>query len=138
MGPSEHSDDDDASSTPEAKPEEDYPLGDFRQLIPQALIDMEYPDSDPKYQAAVNVIGDVQGPPALPLFLGKSILNGVLPMKDDSSVLTLPNHTVLNHLCTSAIRREVLACSVTTRYRAKVRICILVAIFDFIAGQEKY
>lgn len=105
-------------------PEEEIPLGDFRQLMPQALIDMDLPEDSPKYQQAINVIGDVQGPPSLPLFLGRSILNGLLPMKDDSSVLSLPNHTVLNHLATSSIKNGVLATSVTTRYRKKVRILI--------------
>src|SRR5436309_1547271 len=51
-------------------PEEEIPLGDFRQLVPQALIDMDLPEDDPKYQQAVNVIENVQGPPSLPLFLG--------------------------------------------------------------------
>lgn len=101
-------------------PEEEIPLGDFRQVVPQALIDMELPEDDPKYQQAVNVIENVQGPPSLPLFLGRSILNGTLPMKDDSSVLSLPNHTVLNHLATSSIKNGVLATSVTTRYKKKV------------------
>ncbi len=102
-------------------PEEEIPLGDFRQLVPQALIDMDLLEDDPKYQQAVNVIENVQGPPSLPLFLGRSILNGTLPMKDDSSVLTLPNHTVLNHIATSSIKNGVLATSVTTRYKKKVR-----------------
>lgn len=100
-------------------PEEEILLGDFRQMMPHALIDMDLPEDNPKYQQAINVIGDVQGPPSLPLFLGRSILNGLLPMKDDSSVLTLPNHTVLNHLATSSIKNGVLATSVTTRYKSK-------------------
>lgn len=102
-------------------PEEEIPIGDFRQVVPQALIDMDLPEDDPKYQQAVNVIENVPGPPSLPLFLGRSILNGTLPMKDDSSVLTLPNHTVLNHLATSSIKNGVLATSVTTRYKKKVQ-----------------
>jgi 5'-AMP-activated protein kinase beta subunit, interaction domain len=53
-------------------------------------------------------------------FLGKSVLNGVTPIKDDASVLVLPNHTVLNHLATSSIRNGVLATSATTRYKRKV------------------
>jgi hypothetical protein len=43
-------------------------------------------------------------------------------MKDDSSLLNNPNHTVLNHLATSSIKNGVLATSVTTRYKRKVRI----------------
>ncbi len=112
----------DETPDPNEPPEEEIPLGDFRQMMPQALIDMDLPEDNPKYQQAINVIGDVQGPPSLPMFLGRSILNGLLPMKDDSSVLTLPNHTVLNHLATSSIKNGVLATSVTTRYKKKVSI----------------
>ncbi len=85
-------------------PDEEIPIGDFRQLMPQALIDMELPEDDPRFRQAYNIINDTPGPPSLPLFLGKSILNGTLPHKDDNSVLTLPNHTVLNHLATSSIK----------------------------------
>jgi hypothetical protein len=46
-------------------------------------------------------------------------------MKDDSSVLTIPNHTVLNHLLTSSIRSGVLATSATTRYKKKTVTTIL-------------
>lgn len=102
--------------------EEEIPVGDFRQLVPQALIDMELPEHDPRFRQAYNIINDTPGPPSLPLFLGKSILNGILPHKDDNSVLTLPNHTVLNHLATSSIKNGVLATSVTTRYKKKVNL----------------
>ena len=105
---------------PQEPQEHDIPLGDFRQIIPPALLGMELEDSDPKYQQALNVVQDWQGPPSLPLFLAKSVLNNQSPMKDDSSVLILPNHTVLNHLATSNIKNNVLATSVTTRYKAKV------------------
>jgi hypothetical protein len=40
-------------------------------------------------------------------------------MKDDASVLIMPNHTVLNHLATSSIKNKVLATSATTRYKRK-------------------
>jgi hypothetical protein len=103
--------------------EEEIPMGDFRQIIPQALIDMELHDEDPKYQTAASIISDCPGPPSMPLFLGKSVLNGQLPLKDDSSVLPLPNHTVLNHLATSSLKNGVLATSVTTRYMKKVSVC---------------
>jgi len=53
------------------------------------------------------------------MFLGKSILNGNMPHKDDASVLLMPNHTVLNHLATSSIKHGVLATSGTTRYKRK-------------------
>ena len=105
---------------PEEPPEEEIPPGDFRQIIPQALLDIDCAEDDPRYHQAVQVIQESAAPPTLPMFLGKSILNGNLPMKDDASVLTLPNHTVLNHLATSSVRNGVLATSVTTRYKKKV------------------
>jgi len=39
---------------------------------------------------------------------------------DDASVLPVPSHVVLHHLCTSAIKNGVLAVANTTRYRKKV------------------
>jgi hypothetical protein len=41
-------------------------------------------------------------------------------MTDDGSVLPVPSHVVLHHLCTSAIKNQVLAVANTTRYRKKV------------------
>jgi hypothetical protein len=38
---------------------------------------------------------------------------------DDASVLPVPSHVILHHLCTSAIRDGVLAVANTTRYRKK-------------------
>lgn len=101
---------------------EEIPLGDFRNIIPQYLVDLDKEEETQAYQQAASVIGDAPTPPSLPLFLGKSILNGTTPMKDDSSVLNYPNHTVLNHLATSSIKNGVLATSVTTRYKRKVSI----------------
>lgn len=99
---------------------EEMPMGDFRQLFPQALVDIEQPEEDQRYHDAIRIIQDVPPPPSLPQFLSRSILNGNLPVKDDNSVLTLPNHTVLNHLMTSSVKNGVLATSVTTRYKKKV------------------
>ena len=110
----------DGYNEPEDLYAEEVPPGDFRQIIPQALLDMDLPEDDPRYTDAARVIQESHGPPGLPMFLGKSILNGNLPVKDDASVLTLPNHTVLNHLATSSVRNGVLATSVTTRYKKKV------------------
>ncbi|RAK79729.1 putative Snf1 kinase complex beta-subunit Gal83 [Aspergillus fijiensis CBS 313.89] len=107
------------------EPEEEIPLGDFRGIIPQFLLDLDKEEEAPEYQQAVNIVGDAPTPPSLPLFLGKSILNGTTPMKDDSSVLNYPNHTVLNHLATSSIKNGVLATSVTTRYKRKYVTTIL-------------
>ncbi|KAI9934090.1 hypothetical protein ASPWEDRAFT_36095 [Aspergillus wentii DTO 134E9] len=110
---------------PEKEEPEEIPLGDFRNIIPQFLADLDKEEESPAYQQAANVIGDTPTPPSLPLFLGKSILNGTTPMKDDSSVLNYPNHTVLNHLATSSIKNGVLATSVTTRYKRKYVTTIL-------------
>ncbi|KAH9480732.1 SNF1 protein kinase subunit beta-2 [Psilocybe cubensis] len=40
-------------------------------------------------------------------------------LTDDNSVLPVPSHVVLHHLCTSAIKNGVLAVANTTRYRKK-------------------
>ncbi|KAL5047813.1 hypothetical protein BDW71DRAFT_179130 [Aspergillus fruticulosus] len=108
----------------EEEPEE-IPIGDFRGVVPQFLLDLDKDEESACYQQAVNIIGDAPTPPSLPLFLGKSILNGTTPMKDDSSLLNNPNHTVLNHLATSSIKNGVLATSVTTRYKRKYVTTIL-------------
>lgn len=106
---------------PKKEIEEEVPPGDFGSAIPQFLADLDLEEDHPAYIQAANVIGDTATPPSLPLFLGKSILNSTTPTKDDSSVLNYPNHTVLNHLATSSIKNGVLATSVTTRYKRKVR-----------------
>ncbi|KAL4877714.1 hypothetical protein BJY04DRAFT_125801 [Aspergillus karnatakaensis] len=112
-------------SDKEQEPEE-IPTGDFRNIIPKFLLDVDKEEEDSApYQQAVNIIGDAPTPPSLPLFLGKSILNTTTPMKDDSSLLINPNHTVLNHLATSSIKNNVLATSVTTRYKRKYVTTIL-------------
>lgn len=119
---SKHDQSGDAEDDPPRKDEseEEVPPGDFGGAIPQFLADLDKEEESPAYSQAANVIGDTPTPPSLPLFLGKSILNGTTPMKDDSSVLNYPNHTVLNHLATSSIKNGVLATSVTTRYKRKV------------------
>lgn len=89
--------------------------------VPKYLNDVDLPEHSQRYQRAAKGINEFSSPPGLPLFLGKSILNGTTPMKDDSSVLNMPNHTVLNHLATSSIKNDVLATSITTRYKRKVR-----------------
>lgn len=108
----------------------------YTSQIPPYLLDLdtwppptESPDSSAdessaasKYHRA-NAAANVQPePPSLPLFLSKSILNSSTPMKDDSSVLVLPNHTVLNHLSTTSIRAGVLASSCTCRYKQRVSV----------------
>ncbi|KAI9679070.1 MAG: hypothetical protein M1829_001740 [Trizodia sp. TS-e1964] len=91
----------------------------YSSEIPQYLLDLDLPEGSAEYKRAAAAIGTLPPPPSLPMFLGKSLLNGNTPMKDDSSVLNMPNHTVLNHLTTSSIKNGVLGVSSTTRYGRK-------------------
>ncbi|EHL01703.1 putative SNF1 protein kinase subunit beta-3 [Glarea lozoyensis 74030] len=93
--------------------------GHYSSQIPQYLVDLDKEEGSAAYQYAAAAIEKLPTPPTLPGFLGKPILNAATPMKDDNSVLTMPNHTVLNHLATSSIKNNVLAVSATTRYRRK-------------------
>ncbi|KAL1959344.1 hypothetical protein VTO42DRAFT_2147 [Malbranchea cinnamomea] len=113
-----------AEESDRLEPEEEIPMGDFRAIIPQFLMDLDGEEHDSAYQQAANIVGDYPTPPMLPLFLGRSILNGTSPAKDNS-VLSYPNHTVLNHLATSSIKNGVLATSATTRYKRKYVTTIL-------------
>ena len=92
----------------------------YGETYPEYLLDLDRDDTSNRFQRAANGVADIPPPPTLPLFLGKSILNGSTPMKDDNSVLNMPNHTVLNHLSTSSIKNDVLATALTTRYKRKV------------------
>nr|OQO16600.1 hypothetical protein B0A51_15435 [Rachicladosporium sp. CCFEE 5018] len=98
------------------------PPATYTQAIPQFLVDLDtYNDRKSEgYRRCDSVVKTLPQPPSLPGFLGKSILNGTTPHKDDASVLIMPNHTVLNHLATSSIKSGVLATSGTTRYKRKV------------------
>lgn len=96
------------------------PAENYRHDIPQYLLDFDQAEESPAYQNAVAAIEKLPTPPSLPGFLAKPILNLSVLMKDDNSVLNMPNHTVLNHLATSSIKNNVLAVSATTRYRNKV------------------
>jgi hypothetical protein len=110
-----------AKETPTPEEEDEDPTQQyFASKVPQFLVDVDADEDSPEYQRAANIIRDTPHPPSLPMFLGKSILNGQTPLKDDGSVLNYPNHTVLNHLATSSIKNGVLATSVTTRYKRKV------------------
>jgi hypothetical protein len=99
------------------------PAARYTSNIPQYLIDLDKAEDSTAYQYAAAAIDSLPPPPSLPGFLGKPILNAATPMKDDNSVLNMPNHTVLNHLATSSIKNNVLAVSATTRYMHKV--CLL-------------
>ena len=96
------------------------PPGRYSSQVPQYLVDLDKAEDSSAYQYAATAIEKLPTPPSLPGFLGKPILNAATPMKDDNSVLTMPNHTVLNHLATSSIKNNVLAVSATTRYKRKV------------------
>ncbi|KAK4569814.1 galactose metabolism- protein [Recurvomyces mirabilis] len=96
------------------------PRPKYTSEIPRFLYDLDSNNTeDEKVQRAKRVEQHLPQPPSLPMFLGKSILNGNMPHKDDASVLLMPNHTVLNHLATSSIKSGVLATSGTTRYKRK-------------------
>ncbi|EMT65018.1 5'-AMP-activated protein kinase beta subunit, interation domain-containing protein [Fusarium oxysporum II5] len=95
------------------------PPESYRSQIPQYLVDFDQAEDSQAYQYAVNAIERLPNPPALPGFLSKPILNAATLMKDDNSVLNMPNHTILNHLATSSIKNNILAVSATTRYRNK-------------------
>lgn len=96
------------------------PAETFSRVYPQYLLDYDEPEDSPVAQAAAAAIEKLDTPPSLPGFLAKPILNAATLMKDDNSVLNMPNHTTLNHLATSSIKNGTLAVSATTRYRDKV------------------
>ncbi|KAK4191383.1 5'-AMP-activated protein kinase beta subunit, interation domain-containing protein [Podospora australis] len=91
----------------------------FEHKIPRYLLDFDQPEDTPPYHNACSAIEKLPNPPGLPGFLGKPILNAASLIKDDNSVLSMPNHTVLNHLATSSIKNNILAVSATTRYKNK-------------------
>lgn len=121
-----------ASQTEESKTPRDRPVPPaelFENKIPQYLLDFDAPEESPPYLSAVNAIEKLPTPPALPGFLGKPILNAATLIKDDNSVLNMPNHTVLNHLATSSIKNNILAVSATTRYKNKVCLPVFCTLF---------
>lgn len=97
------------------------PADAFTRVYPQYLLDYDEPEDSPVSQAAAAAIEKLPTPPSLPGFLAKPILNQATLLKDDNSVLNMPNHTTLNHLATSSIKNGTLAVSATTRYQDKVR-----------------
>lgn len=124
-----------AEATPQATPAEEkeenqqqqrrdkdvLPVEAFTRVYPQYLLDYDEPEESSVSQAAAAAIEKLPTPPSLPGFLAKPILNQATLMKDDNSVLNMPNHTTLNHLATSSIKNGTLAVSATTRYQDKVR-----------------
>jgi hypothetical protein len=111
---------DEAPAVPPPKTKSVLPAKHYTSKIPQYLLDLDKPEDTNAYQQAAHAIEKLPQQPSLPGFLGKPILNAATPMKDDNSVLNMPNHTVLNHLATSSIKNNILAVSATTRYKRKV------------------
>ncbi|KAI0503357.1 5'-AMP-activated protein kinase beta subunit, interation domain-containing protein [Xylaria bambusicola] len=95
------------------------PADQFSGKLPQYLEDFDQPEESKAYRASAAAMEKLPGPPTLPGFLSKPIMNNTTLIKDDNSVLNMPNHTVLNHLATCSIRNNVLALSATTRYKDK-------------------
>lgn len=113
------------------------PAESYESQIPQYLLDFDQAEESKDYQNALAAIEKLPNPPSLPGFLGKPILNAATLMKDDNSVLNMPNHTVLNHLATSSIKNNILAVSATTRYRNKVSAVLLShSVFKFCANKR--
>lgn len=96
------------------------PADAFTPALPGYLTDFDQPEESAAYNLAMAALDKLPMPPSLPGFLSKPILNNTTLIKDDNSVLNMPNHTVLNHLGTCSIKNNVLAVSATTRYRNKV------------------
>ncbi|KAI2643441.1 5'-AMP-activated protein kinase beta subunit, interation domain-containing protein [Xylaria nigripes] len=105
-----------------AKKRYTLPLSRFSDKLPHFLEDFDQPEESKAYKASAIALEKLGAPPALPGFLSKPIMNNTTLIKDDNSVLNMPNHTVLNHLATCSIRNNVLALSATTRYKDKVSI----------------
>lgn len=113
-------------------------LDQYLNPIPKYLMDFDQPEDSPAYQYAATAIDKLPNPPTLPGFLGKPILNAAVLIKDDNSVLSMPNHTVLNHLATSSIKNNILAVSATTRYKSKVGLSSVSQVHIFVSAEWGY
>ncbi|EPE09659.1 carbohydrate-binding module family 48 protein [Ophiostoma piceae UAMH 11346] len=107
----------------------------FSHDLPQYLVDYDQPDESPDFHSAAVATEILSMPPSLPGFLGKPILNAATLIKDDNSVLNMPNYTILNHLATSSIKNNILAVSATTRYKAKF---VTIIIYKPTGGDDKH
>ncbi|KAI1377323.1 carbohydrate-binding module family 48 protein [Hypoxylon crocopeplum] len=116
--PSRQPSHDDAMRVPQQKAID--PVESFSAKIPQYLEDFDQPEDTPAYRLSTLALERLPPPPSLPGFLSKPIMNNNTLIKDDNSVLNMPNHTMLNHLATCSIKNNVLAVSATTRYQNKV------------------
>lgn len=120
-------------SQTDQKPKKQFlPRAKYTNEIPSLLLHLDLYSSpeDERYKRANKAQANLPQPPTLPMFMSKSILNATTPHKDDASVLTMPNHTVLNHLATSSIKNGVLATSGTTRYKKKVGLSVPVRSYE--------
>ncbi|KAI0021948.1 5'-AMP-activated protein kinase beta subunit, interation domain-containing protein [Xylariomycetidae sp. FL0641] len=95
------------------------PTAKYTGKLPRYLEDFDQAEDSAAYKISALALEKLPTPPSLPGFLTKPILNNTTLIKDDNSVLTMPNHTVLNHLATCSIKNNVLAVSATTRYQQK-------------------
>jgi hypothetical protein len=98
----------------------------YTNRIPQFLLDLEY-CTDTKgdnFLYAWRVVKHLPRPPSLPAFLKESVLNDKSLRENDTNVLTMPSHTVLNHLGIKSIKNGILVISGTTRYKRKVSNCL--------------
>ncbi|KAI8950763.1 5'-AMP-activated protein kinase beta subunit, interation domain-containing protein [Xylaria longipes] len=102
-----------------AKKRDIVPANVFCGKLPHYLEDFDQPEESKAYRASAAALEKLPAPPSLPSFLSKPIMNNTTLIKDDNSVLNMPNHTVLNHLATCSIRNNVLPLSATTRYKDK-------------------
>jgi hypothetical protein len=102
--------------------EQEAPRPKYTNQIPDFLLDLDnYTDAkEKKSQRVWKVIAHLPQPPSVPTFLRKSILNDTMPHENDTSVLNMPSHTILNHLATRSIKNDILITSGTTRYKQKV------------------
>ncbi|WVO15697.1 hypothetical protein L204_103358 [Cryptococcus depauperatus] len=129
--------------------DEDADESQWTSEIPPSLILYQYIEELParlsqdelsSFLKSIPYIPNVPPPPTLPRILDKVIVNNdskrlwdsqgsnrqqsgyqhATPAGlDDSSILAVPNHVVLNHLTASAIRNGTLGVGTTTRYRQK-------------------
>ncbi|KAI0540926.1 5'-AMP-activated protein kinase beta subunit, interation domain-containing protein [Xylaria digitata] len=109
----------DLPEAPPAKKRDIVSARSFSGKLPQYLDDFDQPEESRAYRVSAAAMEKLPAPPVLPSFLSKPIMNNTTLIKDDNSVLNMPNHTVLNHLATCSIRNNVLALSATTRYKDK-------------------
>ncbi|KAI0220011.1 galactose metabolism- protein, partial [Massospora cicadina] len=115
-------------STPSLDDEEDLfstsPSGEYSSKIPEFNLSANSCRGSTASNSADSA--SKNKPPALPPHLEKVILNAA-PLNDDGPGLTsedswllpVPNHVVLNHLYACSIRDGVMAVAGTTRYRNK-------------------